>query len=461
MGEDASAFGGAIRDMWDPTCDGDPGKVSDSEYHCSTSDNGGVHSNSGVPNHCYALLVDGGSYNGHTIAGMGFTKAAHIFWRAQSFYLTRTSGFDIFAEALRSSCTDLLGINLEGLSTTSTPAGPSGEILTLADFDNIEEAILAVELETDPTQCGFDPLLDTAPSLCTGASASNAFFYEDWESGLGSWTISQHPENSGTWTSRDWVLDSSLPENRAGQGVFGIDPVYGDCNTDLENGILRLESPLITIPSAASNPILMAFDHYVSMEEDYDGGNIKYSINGSAWTILPTSAFTTNAYNNSLTNSGNDNPMAGESAFTGADEGGFSGTWGQSQIDLSLIGLLPGDEVQFRWELGTDGCNGWEGWYLDEIRVYSCTLLAPNANLETSSSLTSLEGTDCMTRSIDFDVSLSQAPSSNTTVTWSFSGTASNPDDYSFEGGTSHVFTPENWNIPASVTLEVIQDGSV
>ena len=64
MGEDSTAFGGAIRDMWAPTCHGDPGKVSDAEYYCATDDGGGVHSNSGVPNHGYALLVDGGTYNG-------------------------------------------------------------------------------------------------------------------------------------------------------------------------------------------------------------------------------------------------------------------------------------------------------------------------------------------------------------------------------------------------------------
>ena len=50
--------------MWVPTCPGDPGKVSDVEYACATDDGGGVHSNSGVPNHGYALLVDGGTYNG-------------------------------------------------------------------------------------------------------------------------------------------------------------------------------------------------------------------------------------------------------------------------------------------------------------------------------------------------------------------------------------------------------------
>ena len=69
MGEDSTAFGGAIRDMWTPTCIGDPGKVSDAEYHCATTDGGGVHSNSGVPNHGYALLVDGGTYNGQTVDG--------------------------------------------------------------------------------------------------------------------------------------------------------------------------------------------------------------------------------------------------------------------------------------------------------------------------------------------------------------------------------------------------------
>ena len=53
---------------------GDPGKVSDAEYRCDTDDTGGVHSNSGVVNHGYALLVDGGSYNGVDVAGSGSTR---------------------------------------------------------------------------------------------------------------------------------------------------------------------------------------------------------------------------------------------------------------------------------------------------------------------------------------------------------------------------------------------------
>ncbi|HET6290249.1 MAG TPA: M4 family metallopeptidase, partial [Amycolatopsis sp.] len=49
-GETDPAFGGAIRDMWNPNCYGHPGAVSDAEYHCDESDSGGVHINSGVVN---------------------------------------------------------------------------------------------------------------------------------------------------------------------------------------------------------------------------------------------------------------------------------------------------------------------------------------------------------------------------------------------------------------------------
>ena len=65
--------------------------MSDAQYHCATTDGGGVHSNSGVPNHGYALLVDGGTYNSQTVTAIGLVKAAHIYWRAQSVYQVPTT----------------------------------------------------------------------------------------------------------------------------------------------------------------------------------------------------------------------------------------------------------------------------------------------------------------------------------------------------------------------------------
>ena len=169
MGEDSTAFGGAIRDMWAPTCAADPGKVSDAQYHCATTDGGGVHTNSGVPNHGFALLVDGGTYNGHTVNAIGPVKAAHLYWRAQSVYQTPTTNFNDHADALQVACQDLIGDPLEGLSTTSTPAGPSGQAITAADCAAVDEMIAAVELRIDPAaQCNFQPMLQqNPPALCT------------------------------------------------------------------------------------------------------------------------------------------------------------------------------------------------------------------------------------------------------------------------------------------------------
>lgn len=62
LAEDLSI--GAIRNMMTPTLFGDPGKLSDPQFVCRsdawtspTADSGGVHSNSGVPNHAFALMV--------------------------------------------------------------------------------------------------------------------------------------------------------------------------------------------------------------------------------------------------------------------------------------------------------------------------------------------------------------------------------------------------------------------
>lgn len=371
IGEDATAFGGSIRDMWNPNCKGDPGKVTDSQFYCGNGDAGGVHSNSGIPNHAYVLLVDGGSYNGQTISGIGLTKAAHIFWRAQSEYLTATSGFYSLADALEASCTDLLGINLEGLSTDA-PAGLSGEIITTSDYNQLINVLLAVELRSE-NNCNYQPILSATEEPCV--AATNApIFYEDWEAGMTGWTLEQLPSDPATWEERDWAIANNLPDGREGHAIFGIDPVNGDCYNSLQDGIIRLESPVITIPNQLTGTFEMTFVHYVSTESKWDGGNIKYSLNGNTWTLLPASAFTANPYNAYLNIYDNTNPMLGEMAFTGSDEGSTSGSWGRSYIDLSSIGVTANSTIQLRWELGTDACNGREGWYVDDISIYNCEM---------------------------------------------------------------------------------------
>ncbi|MEM9990753.1 MAG: M4 family metallopeptidase [Bacteroidota bacterium] len=268
IGEDQTAFGtGAIRDMWIPSCNFDPDFVGSTDFDCDKdlSDNGGVHSNSGIPNHVYALLVDGGTYNGQTINALGFVKTAHIFWRTQTVYLTNTSDFGVLADALEQACQDLVDINLEGLSVSPTPAGLSGEIITAADGAEVAKAILAVNMRGD-NACNYNTLLQPTTPICGGAGvAGETIFSENWEAGSSNWIVSQVPSDASTWDARDWTLTSNLPDGRTGTAMFGVDPSFGDCaNTDRDNGIIRLQSPVINIGASVTPPFLMTFDHYIS-----------------------------------------------------------------------------------------------------------------------------------------------------------------------------------------------------
>jgi Zn-dependent metalloprotease len=366
MGEDAWAFGGAIRDMWNPVCYGDPGKVTDTgQYICTTTDNGGVHTNSGVPNHAFALLTDGGTYNGQTVTGIGMLKAAHIWWQTQAAYLAPASNFADMADGLEQSCQDLLGVNLTGFD-----GNPSGEVIGPADCTELADAILATELRTYPDFCNFEPLLDPdAPALCAQGGTPTSFFYEDWEAGAGSWiTGTRELANPGAFGGTPWEIVTDLPDGRAGQSFFVANLVIGDCGVSSEAGILYLESPDITMPTGVFSPLL-AFDHWVATEALWDGTNVKVSVNGGPWQVLAGSNFTFNAYNGALNVS--DNPMGGEEAFTGTNGGEVGGSWGQSQVDLSGI-AGPGDTIRLRFEMGQDGCNGAIGWYVDEVNAYVC-----------------------------------------------------------------------------------------
>lgn len=373
MGEDSTAFGGAIRDMYTPTCYGNPGKVTDAQYVCVfAGDSGGVHSNSGVPNHGYALLVDGGSYNGQTIFGIGLTKAAHIYYRAQSVYQGPASGFSEHADALAQSCTDLTGVNLAHLKTGAA----SGEVISAADCGEVAKMALAVELRTPPTQCNFQPLLaQSPPALCPSGTATSLLTdgFDGGKRAGARWLVS-NAGSTADFTPRNWGVVSNLPSNRAGYAIFAADPDIGTCAPGGDqSGLQRLESPEITIPAGTTAPRL-TFDHWVATEASYDGGNLKISVNGGAWRLVNAADFIYNPYNATLTSAagGNTNPLAGQPAFTGTDGGSVGGTWGRSIVNLAPYATA-NDKIKLRFEMGSDGCGGAYGWYLDDVMVYRCT----------------------------------------------------------------------------------------
>ncbi|HVR74631.1 MAG TPA: M4 family metallopeptidase [Planctomycetota bacterium] len=84
IGENRTGSSNPIRDIMNPPALGDPDTVAGLDYQkvciagnfCTYDDNGGVHSNSGIPNKTAYLMADGGRHpaTGVTVRGMGLDK---------------------------------------------------------------------------------------------------------------------------------------------------------------------------------------------------------------------------------------------------------------------------------------------------------------------------------------------------------------------------------------------------
>ncbi len=174
------------------------------------------------------------------------------------------------------------------------------------------------------------------------------------------------------FTPRSWERVTGLPGGRPGYAMFAPDPDIGTCAPGGdESGVLRLTSP--AFPITGATPPLITFDHWVATEPGFDGGILEVSVNGGAWTQVPGANFSFNAYSSLLQSAsqGNTDPLAGLAAFNGTDGGSPGGSWGRSHASLGGLATA-GDSVRLRFSLGSDGCAGRFGWYVDDVTVYTC-----------------------------------------------------------------------------------------
>jgi Zn-dependent metalloprotease len=167
IGEDLP--GGAIRDMKNPPAFNQPDRGLSSLYHCDTSDDGGVHINSGVIDKAAYLLTDGDTFNGITVNSIGMAKVAQIFYGVQAHMLTSAADFPDLATALVTTCDGLWGVNG----------------ITSADCQEVRNALAAVELDRLPA-CAYSE----APS-CEAGSFSADFngSAPGWSNVVGQWQV--------------------------------------------------------------------------------------------------------------------------------------------------------------------------------------------------------------------------------------------------------------------------------
>ncbi len=327
MGEDVSGLG-ALRSMSHPPYYGDPDKMSSASYYGGEDDNGGVHHNSGINNKAIYLMVQGDTFNLKTVTPLGWTKTAAIYYQANTNLLTSGADYSDLYYALQQACSNLIG----------------QKGITAANCVEVKDALDAVEMNGQPA-ANFN----TDAPLCVVGGPS-VIFADNLESGTANWTFS-----NGAYPR--WKLDSPF-------GPFaqsGLHSLYADDYPDaITNATARLKP--LTIPANAYLHFAHAYG-FESSDAYYDGGVLEYSINnGSTW-VDAGSLINVNGYDGVLF-TGAGNPLSGRSAFAGDSHGYIS-----TRLNLAS---LAGKTVTFRWRMGLDEAGYDWGWWVDNVKLYTC-----------------------------------------------------------------------------------------
>ncbi|MCB0908494.1 MAG: M4 family metallopeptidase [Nocardioidaceae bacterium] len=342
MGEDLPI--GAIRSMKDPTIYGDPDKMTSALYTADNTgynDNGGVHTNSGVGNKTAYLISQGGTFNGQTITGIDtgdatLTRTATLYLETiQS--LTSGSEFADLARVLDQSCNDLVGT-----------AG-----ITAANCTNVHKATLATELRTTPTKA---PQPKDAPATCPKKTKKKVLF--DSEKGNAgsklthgkSWT-----RTPGTVTEPGTSTRYSIPRNAVSGGTswFGLEQ-------SSKRSLALVTKKGLKLPKKQKTYLWFrqwrAFQY--SGINYLSGGTVEIDdVGNRAGPVSLQKKKWVNGPKQKLYSSRT-------KVF-----GGVSAGWVSSRVDISFLG---GKTVKPRFTVRTLGYPGFYGWYLDDIRVYTC-----------------------------------------------------------------------------------------
>jgi bacillolysin len=203
IGEDITVGKNGIRNMANPNEDGDPSHYED--RYTGTSDNGGVHINSGIANHWYFLLVNGGQNansnraSGTNVQGIGMAAAETVAFLGFSS-LNATADFcDVRAATMAVSATneanvadawDEVGVtdalclsssdvsSGTGSSGVPTISNVSSKMLRGNMFQISWDTNIPATTEVTFTCCGTYSKTDLVTSHAYNFNGSKGFLYE-------------------------------------------------------------------------------------------------------------------------------------------------------------------------------------------------------------------------------------------------------------------------------------------
>ena len=434
IGEDLPSSFGVIRNMQDPTSlptgisgpnfSPSPDRIMSPYYVTDENDRGGVHTNSGVNNKAAFLMVDGGTFNGQTIRGIGLTKVGAIYYTLQVALLTSASDYQDLSTNLPAACSSL--------------ASSGAFDLTTADCVQVQRAVKATEMDLLP-----QTMMTDAP-VCAASERPTDVFYDDFEYPADGRWISAALVGQNTWfypaLNNPFNVDFTYATSGVGN-LWGYDIGGTQNQPERPSDMVIAMTGDVIIPARARMHFRHAFDFDSDIFHTYDGGVIEYSTNtGLSWQDAG-SLFSENGYNGIITNQ-SDNPLGGRNSFVQTSQG-----YSASRLDLSS---LAGKSVRFRFRIGTDSLVSDFGWFIDDLRIYTCSENLPTASW-TGTNQTVSEGAG----RVLLVVGLSAPVTSEVRLTIAASGTAVVGTDYALS--PTLVIIPAG-SLTATVTVQLLDN---
>lgn len=174
-----------------------------------------------------------------------------------------------------------------------------------------------------------------------------------------------------------WVTSTANTPNSAPNSAYAPDVTT--------SGESSLVSPVVTAGAGSQ----VKFRHKYNLENTWDGGVLEIKIGAGAFQdiLAAGGSFVEGGYDAALGNfsscSATPNPLATRSAWTGNQFGTYKTT------TANLPASAAGQQVQFRWRLGTDctvAATAPNGWHIDNIELpgqFSCAVVPSGGNTRT------------------------------------------------------------------------------
>ncbi|HET7661152.1 MAG TPA: M4 family metallopeptidase, partial [Oryzihumus sp.] len=387
MKDPLESRGGAQPDMmtssaWDP-----------GQSHGLTTDSGGVHTNSGVGNKAAYLITEGtrlepgGAFDGQSFTGMtdndghaltgladgsGETadrtqvlqKVATLYYTLEQLMPSWSTYADL-DHLLPQACASL---------NTGSPVGPLGLVFHDADCAAVSHAVAATQMDQDPTSAAARPR-PMAPQ-CTNGGTQTMLWSDDFESPTASaarWVVSPKPSdaNGDGFPETAWFTNPpsyGLYPHSGRHNLWGDDPDTPQLLTAELNTTITAH-PQTYLWFAHAYDFDSAYNDGTGRSEFYDGGQVQYSTYSPTTRTWSTwhdagSMLVNNGYTGTLA-SGSGNLHAGQHAFVGT-----SGGYTASRLDLTP---LAGKQVRLAFVVASDSDYGGYGWFVDDVKVFSCS----------------------------------------------------------------------------------------